>query len=202
MPRAASRNAELRAAARAKILEGSIEAFSRKGFHAATMDDVAASAGVSKGLAYFYFRSKDELLVRALRERVEHLFEIGEALDRKSAPEKRLAALVGMLFAKIREDPDAFRLYLVLSLDKSVSAAGRRAVQGLQARLGRYLAAARGIFEDLGSPDPDLDALLFRSTLLGVFLRYVRAIEDVPIERLSDRVVELMRARAVPVARR
>ena len=49
----------------------------------------------------------------------------------------------------------------------------------------------RGVFEDLGSAAPELDALLFRSALLGVFLRFVRAIEEVPIERLCEGLVKI-----------
>jgi hypothetical protein len=78
-----------------------------------------------------------------------------------------------------------------MSLEKTLSRTASRALRELGAPLERYLAAVRGIFVDLGSPDPDLDALVFRSALLGVFLRFVRAIEDVPIEALSNRLVEL-----------
>ena len=196
MPRAAATNVAIREAARARILEGSIAVFSRKGFHAATMDDVAASAGVSKGLAYFYFKGKDELLSRALQERVAHLFETGQALDDDAPPGDRLAALVEGLLARVRREPDAFRLYLSMSLDKSLSGAAIRALRNLQGPLERYFEKARRIFEDLGSPDPALDALIFRSSLLGIFLRFVRAIEDVPVERLCARLVDLFRKKS------
>ena len=74
------------------------------------MDDVAAFSGVSKGLAYFYFKSKDEVLVYALKERVAHLFDVGAALDRTAPPTARLAALVDALLTNVRKDPDHFRL--------------------------------------------------------------------------------------------
>jgi len=200
VPRLAADNRLLRAIARTRILDGSIAAFARKGFHAASMDDVAASAGVSKGLAYFYFKSKDELLVHALRERVAHLFEIGTALDRTAPPGDRLAAIVDALLAKVREEPDLVRLYLSLSLERSLSRTAVRTLRDLGAPLERYLAAFRGVFEDLGSQDPELDALIFRSSLLGLFLRFVRSIEEVPIERLCARLLEIFKG--PPVSRR
>jgi AcrR family transcriptional regulator len=202
MPRAAAQNRRLREAARARILDGSIAAFAKKGLHGASMDDVAAFSGVSKGLAYFYFKSKDEILVYALKERVAHLFDVGTALDRTAPPAARLAALVDALVTNVRKDPDHFRLYLALSLETSLSKTAARALRELGAPLERYLGAVRGVFEDLGSADPELDALLFRSALLGVSLRFVRAIEEVPIERLCEGLVEIFLGRRAGAARR
>jgi AcrR family transcriptional regulator len=193
MPRSATDNDLLREAARERILEGSIAAFAKKGYYAASMEDVAASAGVSKGLPYFYFHSKEELLVRALRERVAHLFEVGSAIDAQAPPGDRLAAVVNALVARVRREPDVFRLYLSLSLEKSLSRAAARALRELGTPLDGYLAATRRIFEDLGSPDPALDALIFRSSLLGIFLRFSRAMEEIPLEALCSRLVELFR---------
>ena len=144
--------------------------------------------GGLEGLAYFYFKSKDEILVYALKERVAHLFDVGAALD--------------ALLTNVLKDPDLFRLYLALSLETSLSKTAASALRELGAPLERYLGAVRGVFEDLGSADPELDALLFRSALLGVFLRFVRAIEEVPIERLCEGLVEIFLGRRAGAARR
>ncbi len=45
-----------------KILESSIRIFSEKGIHQATLADIAASAGISKGTLFYYYKSKDDLL--------------------------------------------------------------------------------------------------------------------------------------------
>jgi AcrR family transcriptional regulator len=56
---------------RANILEDAWRVFARKG-KAATMADVAQAAGVSQGLAYRYFTSKEQLY----RELVEQALEL------------------------------------------------------------------------------------------------------------------------------
>ena len=43
-------------------MAAAMQAFSRKGYDAATVEDIAAAAGVSKGLVYHYFRSKEDIL--------------------------------------------------------------------------------------------------------------------------------------------
>jgi AcrR family transcriptional regulator len=48
---------------RAQIIESALNVFARQGFANARMDDVAAESGLSKGLLYWYFKSKDEIVV-------------------------------------------------------------------------------------------------------------------------------------------
>jgi len=47
---------------RERIVEAAMRVFAEKGFFNATIDQVARVAGVSKGLVFWYFRSKDELI--------------------------------------------------------------------------------------------------------------------------------------------
>jgi len=48
---------------RAQIIESAINVFAQQGFANTRMDDVAAEAGLSKGLLYWYFKSKDDIVV-------------------------------------------------------------------------------------------------------------------------------------------
>src|SRR6266702_7346508 len=46
---------------RRQIIEGARAAFLEQGFDAASMNDIAKAAGVSKGTLYVYFKHKEEL---------------------------------------------------------------------------------------------------------------------------------------------
>ena len=48
---------------RAQILDAAIQVFARKGFDQARMDDLVAETGLSKGTLYWYFKSKDEIIL-------------------------------------------------------------------------------------------------------------------------------------------
>lgn len=52
---------------RRKILQAALDCFSRHGYHATTMDDIAAQSGTSKGTLYWHFDSKDDLFQSAIR---------------------------------------------------------------------------------------------------------------------------------------
>ena len=49
------------------ILEAARKTFAKKGFHDATVDDVAAAAGVAKGTVYLYYRSKQDVYLATLK---------------------------------------------------------------------------------------------------------------------------------------
>jgi AcrR family transcriptional regulator len=48
---------------RAQILGAALACFGDKGYHAATMDDLARAAGLSKGSLYWHFRSKEAVFM-------------------------------------------------------------------------------------------------------------------------------------------
>ncbi len=56
-----------------QILDAAANVFSRRGFHDARVDDIAEEAGLSKGTLYWYFKSKDDIIIGLL----DRLFEFG-----------------------------------------------------------------------------------------------------------------------------
>lgn len=58
------------------ILAGALKVFSQKGFHGATVEEVAEVAGVGKGTVYLYFGSKTDLFVSVVEEKLKELKEI------------------------------------------------------------------------------------------------------------------------------
>ena len=61
-----------------RILRIAAETFAERGYHQASIRDIAAATGVSLSGLYYYFRSKEELLFLIQ----DHVF--GEILDRAS----------------------------------------------------------------------------------------------------------------------
>jgi AcrR family transcriptional regulator len=65
---------------KARILEAALAVFGERGFEQATMREIAAKAGVAVGAAYYYFDSKDAI-VMAFYEQAQS--EMGPAIDQK-----------------------------------------------------------------------------------------------------------------------
>jgi TetR/AcrR family transcriptional regulator len=88
---------------RQAILEAAVRIFARSGVSAATLDDIAAEAGVTRGALLWHFHTKDDLLmaiikncgpqsmIRPIIDQIEQDIQNGIALDDESII-RRLAA--------------------------------------------------------------------------------------------------------------
>ncbi|HSI74442.1 MAG TPA: TetR/AcrR family transcriptional regulator, partial [Lunatimonas sp.] len=59
-----------------KIMEAAIRLFSIKGLHYTTMHEVAQQAKISKGLTYFYFKSKEDLYMAITKKGYDELKDV------------------------------------------------------------------------------------------------------------------------------
>jgi AcrR family transcriptional regulator len=64
-----------RAVREQQMLDAAVRVFSARGFHAASMDDVADAAGISKPMVYAYLGSKEALFVACLHREGTRLME-------------------------------------------------------------------------------------------------------------------------------
>jgi AcrR family transcriptional regulator len=80
-------------AKRAQILEGAERIFLDKSFATASVGDICAAAGVSKGTLYVYFQNKEDLFAALIEDHREKLFQgIAPILEGEDPVSDRLAA--------------------------------------------------------------------------------------------------------------
>lgn len=73
------------------MLDAAVRVFSRRGFHPASMDEIAEVAGISKPMVYAYLGTKDELFVACLHREGTRLMEaIAEAVLPDLPPDEQL----------------------------------------------------------------------------------------------------------------
>lgn len=78
-----------------RILDAATGLFYEKGYHAATMREIAAAVGIKAGSLYNHFPGKQELLARIAAGTMEELLEGGRAaIAPHESPSERLRALV------------------------------------------------------------------------------------------------------------
>jgi AcrR family transcriptional regulator len=103
MPRSTPKSEETRK----RILAGALRTFRQHGFEAATMRQVAAEAGVALGAAYYYFDSKDAIVMAFYEQAQEEMAPALDALLARSRTlEQRLSGIIGQkieYFAPNRE---------------------------------------------------------------------------------------------------
>lgn len=90
------------ASMRERILDGAARAFAASGFRGTAMPAIAAEAGVSVGLIYRYWPSKEELFLGVCaRETDAKLDELAATLGEIADPRERLAAAVGQFVTSL-----------------------------------------------------------------------------------------------------
>ena len=96
---------------REAILGAALEVFSERGFHGASLEDVAARGGISKALIYEHFPSKRELERALLETHVQELLaRVLAAIAESEGEEERLRAGVDAFLGFVSEHPVAWRL--------------------------------------------------------------------------------------------
>jgi AcrR family transcriptional regulator len=80
---------------RARILEAALRTFRERGFEQATMREIATEAGVAVGAAYYYFDSKDAIVMAFYEQSTARMrTDIEERLDRSRTLEERLRGII------------------------------------------------------------------------------------------------------------
>ena len=96
---------------RAMLLSAALEVFTVSGFHAASMDEIADRANVSKPVLYQHFPSKLDLYLAVLDLHIDSLvFAIQKAIASTKENRNRVAATVDAYFGFIDSEGGAFRL--------------------------------------------------------------------------------------------
>lgn len=115
MPRGEFDRSARKAQTRERLLEAAASVYARDGLTGATLDQVAAEAGFTKGAVYAHFGSKENLLFALLEEHVAR--QVGEQValfDRERVTWERPLAGSARWMERLEENPHTFRLMVEL----------------------------------------------------------------------------------------
>ncbi|MBR0575640.1 TetR/AcrR family transcriptional regulator [Proteiniclasticum sp. BAD-10] len=90
-----------------EILETALLLFEERGIQKTAMSDIAAKAGVAKGLLYYYYRSKEDLLAEVIEVFSKEMDDRISAILADGALDfyQKLGAVVALFFSAITDHP-------------------------------------------------------------------------------------------------
>ncbi len=92
-----------------QMLDAAVKVFSRSGYHAASMDEIAEECEVSKPMLYLYLGSKEELFAACIRREADRLIaRFAEAADPSLDPGEQLFRGLTAFFAFVAEHRDSW----------------------------------------------------------------------------------------------
>ena len=119
---------------RNRILDAALRLFRERGFAETTMRDVATAAGVATGAAYYYFRSKEELVLAFYVRTDQEAAEVfAGAIASSKDLKKRMRALIDAKFAQFEDH----RALLTALLKAGVDPRDRLSPFGVETRTVR-----------------------------------------------------------------
>ncbi|MGW4562709.1 TetR/AcrR family transcriptional regulator [Streptomyces sp. NPDC004561] len=152
-----------RAVREQQMLDAAVRIFGRRGYMAASMDEIAELAGVSKPLVYLYLNSKEDLFTACIRREAAALTEAVRAAVVLELPaERQLWDGVQAFFAHTAEHPDGWSvLHLQARTHGEPFAAEVAAMRAdIVAFVTRLVAvAAREAHRDPGLPEHEVAGL-------------------------------------------
>jgi AcrR family transcriptional regulator len=180
---------------RGRILEAALEAFAAHGYHATSMREIAAAAGITKPVLYLHFDSKERLFVALLEQISAELTVRGAAALAADAPaEARVRAAVEAFFGYVEQRPAAARVLLLVPGGAPEALEASRVVQGqVTARLAALLGAERELLPS--APDRERRLELFaefaKQGLHGL-AEWWAAHPDVPRSVLVEAAIDVL----------
>ena len=96
---------------RRRILDAALEVFSAQGFRGATLDQIAAEAGLSKPNLLYYFDSKEAIHAALLGELLATWLDPLKAIDPAGDPREEILAYMRRKLQMAREYPRESRLF-------------------------------------------------------------------------------------------
>lgn len=182
----------------AEITEAAFEVFAEKGYAAARVQEVARRAGVSKGLMYLYFKTKEELFKAVIRSvvvrRVDALlanietstssseeFLRGPFADfMKQIPGSPVAVVIRLLLSEGPRHPDLVDYYWQNVVSKGLDAIRRFVARGVH----------RGEFRSTAIDD--LPQLFLAPTIVATIWNMLFAKRPIDAERLIDTQIDVL----------
>ena len=177
-------------ARREQLLRIGAELFSERAYEDVWIDEIAAAAGVSKGLLYHYFPSKREFVSAVARGEIARIHELTEP-DPGLPPELQLRASIDALLAYLEEHSAAFVAFHrgAFGADPELRAIDE---EGHTRQVGRILRAITG--DRKPAPLLHLAVRGWTGFVEATVLGWLETGRPVPREQVADLLVDALAA--------
>ena len=193
-PRTPEQFEDMRKSRRQQIMDTALELFAEQGYANCSIAQLANHSGISKGLMYNYFESKEALLVAIIEEGMSEILDYFDPDHDGVLTAEELTGFVGKVFSSIRENQRFWILYMNIVLQPRVKEfLEGKPFSNVMDQFGPMLIA---YFEEMGFKDPSLEMLTFSALIegFGVLMVYAYPSYEFPDELLrsyEERVIRM-----------
>ncbi|HET9493982.1 MAG TPA: TetR/AcrR family transcriptional regulator [Chloroflexia bacterium] len=151
----------------ALILAVAQEVFADKGYHDASLDEIAARAGIAKGTVYLHFTSKEDLLAALIEQQiVEFLAQVDRVAGEKATVRTRLEHILLDVYTRMQERRNQVLLELNNSIGLTRSVIEKH--EDLQAHITQAMERIAALLEE-GKRTGELDGTVPTPIMAATF---------------------------------
>jgi AcrR family transcriptional regulator len=189
MPRTSEENDRIRQATKEKIRVAAMQLFTKQGYYATSISDIAKQAGISKGLLYNYYKGKEELLSEMVEVRIGEVVEVMTEAVSLETPSEQLKYIVNGAIDNIHKNPEVHRFYLHLQTQPEADEELIKYSHLIIEENTRQFELQCNIFERMGEKEPRKRSLYFSSVLQGIMLMISTYPQMFPIEEIKKQII-------------
>jgi AcrR family transcriptional regulator len=169
------------------ILDTALELFAEKGYHQTSISDITRKAGISKGLIYNYFESKDEVLRSIIQTGYDAAYDNLDLNGDHSLAKEEFVHFLRITFQSVRENPRFWKLYSALVLQPEI-------LDRIMTEYGGKAQDIQKLFLDFikvsGSIAPENDLIAISSLIKGAHLILITAPDYFPTAQFEETIIE------------
>ena len=182
MPRTKEQFEKIREKTKQNIIDAALKLFAQRGYHGTSIADIAKEAGVSKGLAYNYFKSKNDL-AEAIFSQLYIFFEQYDKLFTEiTDPYELLELMIKGTFKHLRENEEFWKLYISFALQWEVSEKMKNLFKEVEKK---YLKKMENVFRKMGLKNPKAEAYFLGAMFDGISIDYLLDKDHYPLKSVE-----------------
>jgi AcrR family transcriptional regulator len=184
-PRTPLQNEQIRAESKQKIMDAAFTLIAQNGYESTSIAMIAQTAGVSKGLLYNYFTSKEELVKALVLGAVAEGDKLVAQLI-SDDPRETIENMFLWFFNEMRQNHDHWRLMteLTFKIEKFDF------VHDIAtAKLKEFVGLLQGLLTEMGYDNALQEARIIAALFDGIGVQAIMAKEDYPLDEMQDYLV-------------
>ena len=187
MPRSSEQFDKIRKQKKKLIMETALELFAKNGFHATSMSRIAQKAGISKGLAYNYFKSKQEILDTIIKTGFDSVYAFFDLNHDGVLTEDEFRYFIRETFGMVFENRIFWKLFISLILQEKLAESAMKKYSKTNEKI---ISMLNQFITSRGRENPEDDFLIIALMLKGAFFVAVTNPEVLEAENITDKITE------------
>ena len=167
-----------------RIRKSAIALFSVVGYFQTSIAEITTNANISKGLFYHYYSSKESLFDEIILESIELLLNYLPQNNEEDFNDDKLDFFINkVILPSIVEGKTHWELLILLLSEQDLYKTAFNYLTKSSAFI-EYEKTLCHFFKEKGCENPDIEAKLFTSSLMGICIQYIANPSEMPIKKI------------------